>query len=128
MREIKFRAWDDKKEIMIYDGDEVGTIDFHSGDHIDIFYIKMQSYDILRLYTNIMQYTGLKDKNGQEIYEGDIVKVSAPRKDDLIFRVVWDDSQAGFQMVIDEDEVTSYSFFCVPCEVIGNIYENPGLT
>ena len=53
MREIKFRAWDDG---MVYD-DRPGVI--------------------LSRFTNVMQYTGLKDCEGNEIYEGDIIKHTA---------------------------------------------------
>ena len=65
------------------------------------------------------QYTGLKDKNGVEIYEGDIVK-----RWGNIYIVIWD--KIGFRMKwTKEDSVNRFPDEL--CEVIGNIYENPEL-
>jgi len=67
------------------------------------------------------QYTGLKDKNGTEIYEGDIVK----QFNGLTAECKWDSQFAGF--VYDKEGMVDVesSHNCV--EVIGNIYENPEL-
>jgi uncharacterized phage protein (TIGR01671 family) len=73
----------------------------------------------------LMQYTGLKDKNGKEIYEGDIV---ADRDtSDCVFGVKWDVAKAGYYMPPEFDEEYAYSIGAVSLEVIGNIYENPEL-
>lgn len=70
MREIKFRAWDGKR--MYYDPN-----DFYlrmDGSCFDVFEGEMD--EPICGQPILMQYTGLKDKNGKEIYEGDIVKTS----------------------------------------------------
>jgi len=74
----------------------------------------------------LMQYTGLKDKNGKEIYEGDIIKFK-----DLNYDVCWNEGMAGFRVRSQKGiaYITGDLFKAVDegCKVIGNIYENPDL-
>ena len=77
----------------------------------------------------IMQYTGLKDKNGKEIYEGDIVK---NLEHGHVFSVEWgieNESYAGWSGVWQGKTFVAplYNGPLVNCEIIGNIYENPEL-
>lgn len=89
--------------------------------------------DIIKVET-FTQYTGLKDKNGKEIYEGDIVQFIYLDADDKKglppLPVVWDEKGTGFfckgynfTMGVD----MAGNFDTVSGEVIGNIYENPNL-
>ena len=93
MREIKFRFWDDRMKQMDFPDSIANNID------ADRF--------------NIMQYTGLKDKNGKEIYEGDHIAYGVAR-----YIVIYE----GCGFVARKDNVTSS--ICSMCEIIGNIYEN----
>jgi len=118
-REIKFRAWDKRKKEMFYDW----CIDPDGGWFGDF---GEGSEDIaLKYYKNgeieVMQYTGLKDKNGKEIYEGDIVQVNG-RNQEVFFK----DGYFGW----GQQHTGTYSFDpfeSEEIEVIGNIYENPEL-
>jgi uncharacterized phage protein (TIGR01671 family) len=124
MREIKFRAWDNKEKRMIFGG----IVNFCSPLHtIEMPLGELHKHALAvhpsRDY-NLMQFTGLHDKNGKEIYEGDVV--SAPTKTN---RYEIEFSHDRFQPanwdrygINGEDNFNWCDF-----EVIGNIYENPEL-
>jgi len=131
-REIKFRAWghlpDTDDYQMFHD---VLLYQFHG-----VLMPAVNEFDNPVCDHNLMQYTGLKDKNGVEIYEGDIITVANetstnPRRGE----VVWHDDQSCFYI-----QSKPYDYFHplaswieivkatgVEVEVIGNIYEHPEL-
>ena len=84
-----------------------------------------------------MQYTGLKDKNGKEIYEGDIISYKAlkEKRKDKIFRNVieWANYSGTLGWIIRGNDkrvyipLNSNQVFNHNIEIIGNIYENPEL-
>jgi uncharacterized phage protein (TIGR01671 family) len=117
-RQIKFRAWHIKSGQMAT-WEDIMTIDTEGLYHL----VDMLNGD---LYT-VMQYTGLCDKNGKEICEGDIVNHSL--EGEWLFEVRWDDIVAGFYMQdpspnAEEDD---HLRLVEEVEVIGNIYETPEL-
>lgn len=116
MREIKFRVEYRKK---VY---EVEGINFvHRLIFVDGKGVPLSLSDV-----NLLQFTGLKDKNGKEIYEGDVVSY----KDGRIVQVTWHDYTARFDSVGITNKGTPHPLTNRPdilAEVIGNIYENPEL-
>lgn len=108
-REIKFRGWDGER-ILSPEDLSVSPGGRRWLGHVDVL---------------LMQYTGLKDGNGKEIYEGDLIELKidfgyGPQP--VIASVIWEG--AGWQF--DSDAGCAYGSDAVG-EVIGNIYENPDL-
>lgn len=132
-REIKFRAWNKKDKVMV----DVAATNFGpSGcwslieDAYDAELQLADSYDL-------MQYTGLHDKNGREVYEGDILKVTSEDGESYVATVKWfgKEDYPAFDL---EGIPTSWSYDAnalatifqegvETCEVIGNTFENPEL-
>ena len=74
----------------------------------------------------VCEYTGLTDRNGKKIFEGDIVGIE-DEEDDAIFVVKWDADTARFVMDTDGCTVDFDNYNGYDCEVIGNIYDDPEL-
>lgn len=129
-REIKFRAWNKYSKKMV-------EPDYISCDG-DCYDRSLEPYDGLETVTDeytLMQFTGLKDENGKEIYEGDIVHT--PAKTDNIWEIYWHlngfclgrkrKDKSVLDWPTDENGYVCYGRSWVDIEVIGNIYENPEL-
>jgi len=110
-REIKFRAWDKERKCMVYNKGALGD----NGEDCEL-----------------MQYTGLKDSNGIEIYEGDIVRVihtieGQPAFSQCIVRFDLDPPfSSGFHL--GGAEMWKKSDGIEKIDVVGNVYENPFLS
>lgn len=124
-REIKFRAWHKDLKKMFKIGQitlEKGTWNFEPNDRDFIgMSIPFQPSFVL------MQYTGLHDKNGKEIYEGDIVRIIVNNNIEKICKVEFKNGIFGVMFSKNKD-LTAFPHFCnTTFEVIGNIYDNPEL-
>ena len=125
MREIKFRAWDDRPDAQkMYNADNSPFLMNFNGD-LSIYGTWARIGHSLKL----MQYTGLKDKNGVDIYEGDILEY---QESDYSFHaaVEWGDNgyvMSGHWLNGGNDNFSFDDNEPEELEVIGNIYENPEL-
>ena len=126
MREIKFRAWDKNNKTMIYYDDDEGHYVVAFNGELQRFGHGSTPFNLtLPQNLELMQYTGLKDKNGVEIYEGDICRNGDWEEDAHAhnYRVE--------EVTYSEDEGCffgwNYNTDGMTCEVIGDIYSNPEL-
>lgn len=149
MREIKFRAWDkeyNKMWFMGQEGESIGDWTFQT------YFNKKGCFEavIFRCFDNgaglenkdiklpIMQYTGLKDKNGKEIYEGDILKEQITKEsiypeENIFYVVIFNDGMFTTKtLYLNYNSLSGIDCMGISgknktSEVIGNIYENPEL-
>lgn len=126
MKDIKFRAWSKAEEKMYLP---------EKSDMLSINFLGGVSYggDTWADDMVLMQYTGLKDKNGREIYEGDIVKEQGARINNLpaapFFKeiVFYEGKFMAKDVGIDDPQLYINIAHSSYNEVLGNIYENPEL-
>ena len=127
MREIKFRAWlkEDKKMV------NVETMDFTDksmqylkrSEIINAYILRRESFDDVEL----MQYTGVKDKNGKEIYENDLISCNKYKNivvffENGCFKIKYPKSDTTNTICTLDTFLEKYK-----CKISGNIYENKNL-
>jgi len=149
VRDIKFRAWDKNKKEMITHFALIPTEPGWSGTPIEQptkeVCEELFRYDSLADYTLIdwsnwygiinfiiMQYTGLKDKNGLGIFEGDLLRSWEDEEWWIYGIVTYSDYNGAYFLADKEGFITDWDMADEPSEwdkfeVIGNLYENPEL-
>ena len=146
MREIKFRTWDYDTNTMVYPDSELETIFCFDKVGLSVYHSNGKELGSFE----VNQYTGLKDKNGKEVYEGDIIQFvwsedscwgeagtykGYIKFEKGAFEVVYIDredkityaDEDGFHEKNKSDYVGSLFSWSDEVEVIGNIYDNPEL-
>lgn len=125
----KFRAWDKELQTML----DVSLIDFKKGvlvgEHWKFGETNFMNFDEI----DLMQSTGLFDRNGKEIFEGDVISTYTDnlviKRDNLLgFYVELDEERNHFAETVDIEYLDLFAKdFGAAVQIIGNIYENPEL-
>lgn len=128
MRTIKFRG----KRLLSEDWEYGNLIQRPDGGNFietgDMRLCPMQDF-------SVGQFTGIHDKNGKEIYEGDIIRSFDSKGEPIIHHIQYDDKEAGFVVALNGCKKSDFGYgrfdqrWINECkkEVIGNIHDNPEL-
>ena len=137
MREIKFRAWDKNAGEMIYSDKEYDNYFFEFKDGVLRAFVIIETEGTLHEppgtdceeLSDLMEFIGLKDKNGKEIYEGDIIRFPLGKlyldEPTILhdYEVKWEQETCSWILSGYGGRLVTHREY----EIIGNIYENPEL-
>ena len=129
MREIKFRAWykNDKRifidpQMIDFYNKKIGYMQYQTEYMSDTSYSIPVGFEEFE-YSELIEWTGLYDKNGEEIYEGDIFHIGSKK---ILYVVEWIDCGLKGRQIKNISWI-GLDYWKDDIEVIGNIYENPEL-
>ena len=130
-REIKFRAWNKTTKYM----HDVYHVYFNNGGiavegtgvYIGNGWVTQENGFKHDCDVELMQYTGLKDKNGVEIYESDVVKFNFIGREEGTSEVKWEYGEWNVTDFSEKVRISDNIHGAADIEVIGNIYQNPEL-
>lgn len=132
MREIEFRGkstraneWVYGQLIIGYNFNFIITSEDYDCVCASLDTLVCQCHPIEKKSNTIGQYTGLKDKNGTKIFEGDIVLIDEDERQ--LATICWDNECANFYIQYDNLYCTFDDYYGKDLEVVGNIYDNPEL-
>lgn len=140
----KFKIWDKtEKKFLPLDSKTENTDSWISIDNTGVYLVERDNARDVAFFTDItedviiLQCTGLKDKNGKLIYEGDIVSVKVKiqnsfYEDEYYFKnykgeIIFEKGKIEIDVIDTTKHPISLYYHAKDCEVIGNIYENPKL-
>lgn len=112
MKEIRFRAW--------YQGEMCKVHSIHTGTKKVIVSDNMGNISLRFEDVELMQYTGLKDKNGKEIYEKDIIEA-----EEECGIVEWDSDELEYILTVGNIDFKLGTYLSREIAVVGNVYEDP---
>jgi len=132
-RELKFKAWHNERKLMYeFDlmwgnfntgGGYIGMIPFGEKLYYGTFFAKKGNRELIDPYNcEIMQFTGLHDLNGKEIYEGDIIRVIS--EDDILKEIVFSAGEFSAYEQKSRTYCTLNNYGTTLIEVVGNTYSS----
>ena len=118
---LRYKIWDKSKKKMLYWGSDFGYVTSHGVVALN------NGGMVMPPYAETLLYSGLPDKNGKEICEGDIVKCFVGHfEEEFVCKVVWNNGGLFFEPVVPADFPQKFVIweYIIDPIVIGNVYEN----